>query len=309
MRDHFIKRLCELALKDKRILLITGDLGFVVFDRYRQECPDQFINAGVAEQNMTSMATGMALQGKIVFTYSIGNFPTLRCLEQIRNDACYHGANVKIIAVGGGFSYGSLGISHHATEDIAILRALPDLTVVSPCGLWEAEEMTEAVAYHPGTCYMRLDKSFGNAIPAPGEKLKIGKARKLRDGNDCSFIVCGGILEEVEKAADMLNANGIKSGIYSLHTISPLDKEAIYEAALSSAVVTVEEHTISGGLGSAVAETLMDAGIHPSRFLRIGLNACFSSIVGSQHYLRERYGLSASKITARVSELLNRSLQ
>lgn len=306
MRDHFIKRLCALALQDKRIVLITGDLGFAVFDKYQKECPEQFINAGVAEQNMTSMATGMALQGKIVFTYSIGNFSTLRCLEQIRNDACYHGANVKVISVGGGFSYGSLGISHHATEDIAILRALPDLTVVAPSGLWEAEELTESIAYHPGACYMRLDKSFGNDQPATNEKIEIGKARKLREGKDCSFIVCGGILEEVQKASDMLSANGIEAGILSSHTISPLDKKSILDATASGSIITVEEHTISGGLGGAVAETLMDAGVHPEKFLRIGLNACFSSIVGSQSYLRERYGLSASHITSRVMKLLNK---
>ena len=137
MRDRFIKRLGEIALNDTRIMLVTGDLGFGVFDKFREQCSTQFLNAGVAEQNMTGIATGMAMEGRIVFTYSIGNFPTLRCLEQIRNDACYHNANVKIVSIGGGFSYGSLGISHHATEDLAIMRSLPDLTVVSPCGLWE----------------------------------------------------------------------------------------------------------------------------------------------------------------------------
>src|ERR1035438_1617960 len=137
MRDKFIHTLLKLAENDPRIMLITADLGFAVFDDYRRQFPLQFINAGVAEQNMTLVATGMALEGHIVFSYSIGNFPTLRCLEMIRNDAAYHGANVKVVSVGGGFSYGALGISHHATEDLAIMRAIPGVTVVSPCGLWE----------------------------------------------------------------------------------------------------------------------------------------------------------------------------
>ena len=161
MRDHFVKRLCELAESDRRITLITGDLGFGVLNEFRQRFPRQFINAGIAEQNMTGLATGMALEGRIVFTYSIGNFSTLRCLEQIRNDACYHEANVKIVSVGGGFSYGALGISHHATEDLAIMRSLPGLTVVSPCGLWEAVQAAEAVTRTPGVCYVRIDKSAG----------------------------------------------------------------------------------------------------------------------------------------------------
>src|SRR5450432_1212663 len=137
MRDRFISTLCQLAEQDSKIILITGDLGFSVFDEFKRRFPRQFINAGVAEQNMTLLATGMALEGYVVFTYSIGNFPTLRCLEMIRNDAAYHGANVKVVSIGGGFSYGSLGISHHATEDLAIMRALPDVAVLAPTSLQE----------------------------------------------------------------------------------------------------------------------------------------------------------------------------
>lgn len=302
MRDRFIKRLCELAEHDPRITLITGDLGFGVFDEYRRRFPRQFINAGVAEQNMTGIATGMAMEGRIVFTYSIANFPTLRCLEQIRNDACYHNANVKIVSIGGGFSYGSLGISHHATEDLAIMRSLPDLTVVSPCGLWETYEATKALVDMPGTCFFRLDKSFGNDAPQDeAEQFKLGRARVLKKGADVSILVTGGILEEVEQAAGVLESNGISVQIISIHTLKPLDKDTIIQAARdTSRIVTVEEHTIHGGLGGAVAETLMDNGVCLKGFLRIGLEAGFSSIVGSQKYLRKCYGLDAESISNHI---------
>lgn len=306
MRDHFIKRLCELAERDPRIMLVTCDLGFGVFDEYRLRFPHQFINAGVAEQNMTGLATGLAMEGRIVFTYSIGNFSTLRCLEQIRNDACYHRANVKVVAIGGGFSYGALGISHHATEDLAIMRSLPDICVISPCGYWETMEATEAIVNTPGTCYLRLDKSAGDdSAQDDGEHFRIGKARVLRDGGDCAIIVTGGLLEEVWRAADVLEAKGIRARIISVHTLKPFDEETILQACRDTGVIiTVEEHTIHGGLGGVVAETLLDHGVHPVAFLRIGLEAGFSCVVGSQQYLRQCYGLDADTISTRIQSLL-----
>lgn len=305
MRDQFIARLQELASKDKRIMLVTGDLGFGVFNRFRQELPAQFLNAGVAEQNMTGLATGLALEGLIVFTYSIANFPTLRCLEQIRNDACYHQANVKVVAIGGGFSYGALGISHHATEDLAIMRALPEMTVVAPCGLWEAQEATSALVDHQGTCYLRLDKSWGQDDPRPGERFVLGQARVLQQGADCTLFVCGGILGEVWKANEILQAQGIRPRIVSMHTIKPLDEQAVVDAAQQTgAIFTIEEHSIQGGLGGAVAETLAEYGVWPRVFSRLGLRAGFSSIVGSQEYLRQRYGLDAVSLAQEIREKL-----
>jgi transketolase len=306
VRDHFIKRLSELARRDKRIMLITGDLGFGVFNDYRKELSGQFINAGVSEQNMTMLATGMALEGFIAFTYSIGNFPTLRCLEMIRNDAAYHDANVKVVCIGGGFSYGALGISHHATEDLAIMRAIPGITVVSPCGLWEVMEATEAIANLPGTCYLRLDKDFGEDAPRDGGRFQLGKARVLQEGRDVTILVTGGILREVQVAARTLESKGTTVRVVSVHTIKPLDTAAILRAASETgAVVTVEEHTIHGGLGGAVAETLLDGGVMPRRFLRIGLEHGFSSIVGSQAYLRRCYQMDAPQIAARIEKLLH----
>src|SRR3954470_15102674 len=179
MRDAFTNRLEQRAAGNPRLFLITGDLGFGVLDKFERSFPSQYLNAGVAEQNMTGLATGIALEGRIVFTYSIGNFPTLRCLEQIRNDAAYHEANVKVVAIGGGFSYGALGMSHHATEDLAILRAI-GIPVVAPGCDWEAAEAVDALVATPGTCYLRLDKTSAGSTGRAGEKFELGVSRRLR---------------------------------------------------------------------------------------------------------------------------------
>jgi transketolase len=304
MRDRFIQTLSRLAETDPRIMLITGDLGFGVLNDYRHRFPRQFINAGVAEQNMTLVATGMALEGHIVFTYSIGNFPTLRCLEMIRNDAAYHGANVKVVSVGGGFSYGALGISHHATEDLAIMRSLPGVTSVSPTSLWEVAQATEAITRVSGTCFLRLDKDAG-PDGADAEPFVLGRPRRLRHGTDVAFFATGGILGEVTKAADALARDGIAASVYSVHSLNPVVGAPFVAAARSHrAIVTVEEHTIHGGLAGLVLETLGDAGVFPARFLRIGLDGCFSSVVGSQAYLRAHYHMDAPAIAARTRQLL-----
>ena len=180
MRNTFVNTLVELAKKDRDIELVTGDLGFGVLKPFWEQLPDQFVNAGIAEQNMTTVAAGMALEGKTVFTYSIGNFPTLRCLEQIRNDCAYHGANVKIVCVGGGFVYGALGMSHQATEDIAVMRALPGVAVLCPGDLVEAAEATKAIAAYPGTCYMRLGRGGERRIHDRIDHFEIGKALLIR---------------------------------------------------------------------------------------------------------------------------------
>lgn len=305
MRDAFVRRLMELAEADPRIMLLTGDLGFGVLTKFEERFPRQYLNAGVAEQNMTGLATGLAMEGRIVFTYSIANFPTLRCLEQIRNDACYHDANVKVVAIGGGFSYGSLGISHHATEDLAILRALPEITVISPGDLWEAEEATTALVNTPGTCYLRLDKTTAPPTPQAGEVFHLGRARIVREGADMTLIATGGILRSALQAADALAERGIQCRVVSMHTVKPLDETAIERACLETGgIVTVEEHTVHGGLGGAVAEVCMDRGLMPKRFHRVGLRSGFSSIVGSQDYLLHRYGLDAPAIVEAVQRLL-----
>lgn len=306
MRDTFIASLTKLAERDPRVFLITGDLGFAVLDNYSRNHSHQFLNAGVAEQNMTGLATGLALDGRIVFTYSIGNFPTLRALEQIRNDAAYHDANVNVVAVGGGFSYGALGISHHATEDLAILRSLPGLTVVAPGDDWETECAVPALAALPGTTYLRLDRSSAGRTQREGEEFVLGQARRLREGTDATLVSTGGILSVTLSAADeLLSKHGIRVRVLSMHTIVPLDVKSLEEAATETGgIVTVEEHSVHGGLGGAVAESLLESGVVPRAFHRIGLRSGFSSIVGSQDYLRAAYGMDAPSIVEAVRRLV-----
>lgn len=307
MRDAFIRELTKAAERDPRIILITGDLGFGVLTDFAKQFPKQFLNAGVAEQNMTAIACGLALEGHKVFTYSIANFTTLRCLEQLRNDVCYHQADVTAVAVGGGFSYGQLGMSHFATEDIAILRALPEMKVFTPTGIWEAEEATKAIVADGGPAYLRLDKGKAASDAAQGEMFQTGKARMLRNGRDVCFIASGAILSEAIAAADVLAQDGISSRVLSLHTVKPLDTRAVADAAREcGGIVTVEEHTVLGGVGGAVAEACLEAGALPGFFLRIGLPDVFPSIVGDQDYLRKEFSLDGPSIATRTRECLGR---
>lgn len=308
MRDAFVARLSDLAEKDPRIMLITGDLGFGVLTGYAKKYPKQFLNAGVAEQNMTGLAVGMAQEGRIVFTYSIANFPILRCLEQIRNDAAYHQVNVNIVSIGGGFSYGSLGMSHHATEDLAIMRAIPNVEVVSPGCLWEVEEATSALVDRPGVSYLRLDKSSAGRTNRNEEYFQFGKARVLREGKDAAIVCTGGILAEALKAADILAETGIECRVVGVHCLKPFDVESILDAAANTkALIVVEEHVVEGGLAGAVSEACLENGVFPRKFARLGLRAGFSSIVGSQSYLRSQYHLDCASIVSEAYRLLERN--
>lgn len=304
MRDTFVRTLISLAKENPNIELITGDLGFGVLKPFWEQLPDQFINAGIAEQNMTSVAAGMALEGKTVFTYSIGNFPTMRCLEQIRNDCAYHHANVKIVCVGGGFVYGSLGMSHHATEDIAVMRALPDVAVLCPGDLVEAEEATKAIAAYPGTCYLRLGRGGEKRIHDKIDNFKIGKAIKIHDGERVAVFSTGAIFEEIASAERLLAEQGIYPAVYTFPTVKPMDCETVLRCAKDfDMIVTVEEHNLSGGFGSAVAEVLCALPAH-ARLLRIGLNDAYCSIVGNQKYLRSRFGIDANGIAEKIQGAL-----
>lgn len=304
MRDTFVRTLIALAKENPNIELITGDLGFGVLKPFWERLPDQFINAGIAEQNMTSAAAGMALEGKTVFTYSIGNFPTLRCLEQIRNDCAYHGANVKIVCVGGGFVYGSLGMSHHATEDIAVMRALPGVAVLCPGDLVEAEEATKAIAKYPGTCYLRLGRGGEKRIHDHIDNFEIGKAIKIHDGEKIAIFSTGAIFEEVADAEAILAEHDIYPAVYTFPTVKPIDRAVIARCAADfDMIVTAEEHNIVGGFGSAVAEVLAELP-ERARLLRIGIHDTYSSIVGSQKYLRSQFGLDSGGIATQVLEAL-----
>jgi transketolase len=303
VRDAFIRALNECAAADSRILLITGDLGFGVLTEFARTRSAQFINVGVAEQSMTGIAAGLAIEGRTVITYSIGNFPTLRCLEQIRNDVCYHDADVKVVAIGGGMSYGQLGMTHHATEDIAVMRSMPGMTVLVPGDAWEAENATRAMLKEPGPFYLRLDKSAAATNALPGETFKVGRFRTVRDGADVTLIATGGIVGEALDAANRLSDSGISARVVSAHTIKPIDADAIAVCARETGgIVTIEEHNLDGGLGGAVAECCMDHGIAPRLFLRMGLRNEFAPTVGSQSYQRAAYGLDGVAIAAAVFE-------
>lgn len=305
MRDTFVKTLVELAKKDKSIELVTGDLGFGVLKPFWEQCPDQFTNAGIAEQNMTTVAAGMALEGKNVFTYSIGNFPTLRCLEQIRNDCAYHKANVKIVCVGGGFVYGSLGMSHQATEDLAIMRALPDVVVMAPADLVEAEECTKALVKHKGTAYLRLGRGGEKRIHEKIDSFQIGKAIRVHDGERIAFFSTGAIFEEITEVYEILKEKGYNPTVYTFPTVKPIDKGVIETVAKEfDLIATVEEHNIIGGFGSAVAEVMAEMKERNAILLRIGLNDEYSVCVGNQKYLREQYGMNSITISNRVLEAI-----
>ncbi|HLW81489.1 MAG TPA: transketolase C-terminal domain-containing protein [Candidatus Acidoferrales bacterium] len=304
MRTAFINTLLDLAAHDQRITLVVGDLGFGVVEPFAGRFPDRFINAGVAEQNMMGIAAGLALSGRIVFIYSIGNFPTLRCLEQIRNDVCYHAANVKIVSVGGGFAYGALGASHHATEDIAIMRALPQMTVIAPGDPLEAQMATAALTTHPGPAYLRLGRAGEPLVHSKNINFKIGKAVQLLDGSDITLISTGAMLHDVFSAAATLERHDIHARVLSMHTIKPLDAGAILAAAReTAAILIVEEHSIIGGLGSAVAEVLAEYAGCRVLFRRLGLPSQFTSLVGTQTFLRQAHFLSAKDIADSALQL------
>ena len=306
MRTAFIQSLIECARADERIWLLVGDLGYSVVEPFRQEFPDRFINVGVAEQNMTGIAAGLALSGKIVFTYSIANFPTLRCLEQIRNDVCYHEADVKIVAVGGGFAYGAQGMTHHATEDLAIMRALPNMTVVAPADPVETALATRAIIEWHGPCYLRLGKAQEPVVHKTPPDFQIGKAIAVRDGSDVTLIASGGILYNTVQAAEELARQGIQARVLSMHTLKPLDTEAVLAAARQTkAIVTVEEHSMIGGLGSAVAEVLAELGNSHVTFRRIGIKDEFCQQVGGQEYLRQACSLTTAGIADSVLKLIH----
>lgn len=303
MRDTFVRTLLEIAKKDKNVYIITGDLGFGVLKPFWTELPDQIINAGIAEQNMTSIAAGLAMQGKIVYTYSIGNFPTLRCIEQIRNDCAYHNANVKVVCVGGGFVYGSLGMSHHATEDIAMMRSLPDVTVLAPGDLVEAEAATKAIYETQGTCYLRLGRGGEKRIHEQLEGFTIGKAIEIQKGENVAVFSTGAIFDEVNEACEELKTQGIIPTVYTFPTVKPIDKEVILDCAKThKAIVTVEEHNLSGGFGSAVAEVLAEEDGVKAKLVRVALDDRYSCIVGSQKYLRKQYSIDAKAIIEKVKE-------
>ena len=305
MRTAFVDTITELAQRDSRIMLLVGDLGFGVVTNFAKRFPKQFLNVGVAEQNMAGVATGLALSGKIVFTYSIANFPILRCLEQIRNDVCYHNANVISVSVGGGFSYGALGMTHHGTEDLAIMRSLPRMTVIAPGDPLETRAATKAAAGGIGPVFLRLGRAGEPVVHDDDVSWELGKAIPVRKGIDVTLISTGAMLHTAAAVGELLGEIGIETRVLSMHTVKPLDHDAILEAAYETKyVATLEEHGILGGLGGAVAEVLADASIPGVAFRRFGLPSEFTKDVGDQTYLRGIHGLTPEALKSEVVKWL-----
>jgi transketolase len=302
VRTAFINQLCTLAQQDDRIWLVCGDLGYSVLEVFADRFPGRYLNAGVAEQNMTGIAAGLALTGKTVFTYSIANFPVMRCLEQIRNDVCYHDLNVKIVAVGGGLAYGSHGYTHHGVEDLAVMSAMPNLIVAAPGDPIEARAITSILASHSGPAYLRLGKAGEPVLHAEDTKVEFGKAIQIANGRDLTIISIGGMLGTVIQASEALQRQGIQPRILSIPFLVPLDSAAILDAAeKTGAILTVEEHG-PGGLGTAVAETLaMNDRVIPLKPLRLAKSPI--KVSGSQEELRSAQGLNIKGIVQTAESL------
>lgn len=302
MRDAFMAALTEQAQQDSRVNLIIADIGFKVVDDFVAKMPDQFLNVGIAEQTMIGVAAGMASLGKRPIAYSLGNFPTIRCLEQIRNDLCYHDLDVTVVSVGAGLAYGTLGYTHHAVEDIALMRALPNMKVYSPADALECRAVVELLPTTPGPKYIRLGKNKEPRIHEVQPDLSTGAPVLVRDGSDVTLIVVGPIVTQAIEAADALAKQGISVRLLTCPVIKPLNIAAIRDAAAgTSGIVTLEEHTLMGGFGSAVLEALAVNGWRIP-VLPLALNDAAAATVGGQEYLREHNGLATDSVIARIAD-------
>lgn len=304
MRSAFLEALTELFRKQKNIFLLTGDLGFSIFENLKDEFPGRFLNVGVAEQNMIGVSAGLALSGKIVFVYSIIPFATMRCFEQIRNDLCMHNLDVKIIGMGAGLHYGPAGPTHHAIEDIGIMRSLPNMTVISPSCAWETGQAIKSAVEHKGPVYIRLSKSYDSKENYKERVFRIGKGVLINNGSDITIISSGSILHNAKSIVEVLKKYNIYARLINIHTIKPIDKDIILKAARETkAIFTMEEHSIVAGLGSAVAEILAESN-YKVMFKRLALPDKFVKNVGSRECLCKMNDLSVEQM---VAAILNKS--
>lgn len=298
MRTNFINQLIEEARRNEKIFLLVGDLGYHVIEPFAEEFPDKFLNVGIAEQNMAGIAAGLAMTGYNVYFYSIGNFPTIRCLEQIRNDIAYHQANVKVVSVGAGYAYGSLGATHQATEEIGALRVLPNMVVATPGDPLEARAITKISASYDGPMYIRLGKAGEKTVHSEDSiDLKIGDICSVitREGNQTAVFACGNILDA---ALHQINEENLNYDLYSVPFVKPINKEQLINIVKMhpAGLITIEEHQKSCGMGSAIVEILNDLyyegniEVYP-KVKRIAIPDEFADVVGTQVFLREHEGL------------------
>lgn len=301
MRNSFAQKILELAQQDSSIILITGDLGFGVLDDFATKLPDQYINAGITEQSMMSMAAGLASQGFRPFVYSIANFPIFRCFEQIRNDVSYMDNPVTIVAVGAGLSYGNLGYSHHAIEDIAAIRSLSNFAIYSPCDSKEVELSLELIMSSPKPSYLRLGK--GGEADISDKIVSNLDLESTNIGSSGSILFTGAIGSRVLKAKEILEKKGISPQIISCHSLNRNSMRQLIEISGKFPMMVVEEHSNIGGLGSWIIETAEEMNINLN-ISRIDLRNHLISKLGTQSFLLDEAGITAENIVNKFVKLI-----
>jgi transketolase len=306
MRNAFAEEITKIGAADDRVVLLSGDIGNRLFDDFKDRAPDRFFNCGVAEANMMSVAAGMALSGLRPVVYTITPFVTTRCLEQIRDDVCYHKAPVTIVGVGSGLGYASLGATHQSLEDIAFLRLFPEMVVLCPADPAEARAALNAALAQQQPAYIRLGKKGEPAIRAGETPFRLGRADWLRDGPDVCLIGTGAGVKCALDAADMLQKRGFGAAVVAMPTLKPIDQAALTKiAAEFSAIATVEEHNRSGGLGGLVAEWLCDEHLdRPPRLFRLGTRDMFLHEATSRSHAQRRHGMAPDQIAETLAAAL-----
>lgn len=307
MRNAFADEIVKLAETDSRIVLLSGDIGNRLFEPFKAKFPNRFYNCGVAEANMASMAAGMAMCGLRPVTYTITPFNTTRCLEQIRDDICYHNVPVLIVGTGAGLSYASLGASHHSCEDISFLKSIPNMTVLCPGDAMELRSLLGSSLKWKQPMYMRIGKKGEPVIHASPPQVTIGKGSIIQKGKDLCLISTGNMLSVSLEAASILQESGYMSEVVSMHTVKPLDIELLRELSdRFPLLVSIEEHSLIGGLGSFIAEWIVDQNISTT-LLRFGTQDSFPHPIGSQKYVRELFGLTPKSIANRIIKKIESS--
>jgi transketolase len=290
VRTETIDALTAYAVLNPDLILLTADLGYSVLERFAEALPAQYANVGVCEQAMAGIGAGLALSGRRVVLYSIANFPTLRCLEQLRNDVCHHDLPVTVIAVGGGFAYGAQGYTHHGVEDLGIMSMLPNMVVACPADPHEAIALLPQLLERRRPAYLRLGRAGEPVLHHANAQILLGRAAWLRQGTDIALLATGPILARALRAATALTERGISASVVSFHTVFPLDAASVHEAASRHhAILTIEEHSVEGGFGSRVAEALLMAGLAP-RFAKFGVTDALRGRIGSQSWLLDTLG-------------------
>lgn len=306
MRNAFADEITKLAEINNKIVLLPGDIGNRLFNKYKSKFPDRFFNCGVAEANLVSMAAGMALCGMRPIAYTITPFITSRCFEQVRDDVCYNNLPVITVAVGAGFGYASLGATHHSCEDIAIMRVIPNMTVICPGDAFEVRAALRAALKHNGPVYIRLGKKNEPLIHKEVPKFEIGKGIVVNKGEDVCLLSTGNLLPVAVDAGKLLDSKDVSTQVVSLHTVKPLDKELLSKVFDKfKLVVTIEEHSLLGGLGSSISEWLVDNN-QQNKLLRFGTEDKFLHEVGEQEYVRKKFGLTPDKISEKIMKNFNK---